>query len=389
VLAVRRARAATTFVFFAHGALFGTWVSRIPAVKGDLSLSDAELGVALATLTAGGMLALPLVGWLIPRRGSRGVMLVSIPVFALLLPALALAPNLPVLCAAIFFWGAAASALDVSMNAHGLAVEQLRGRPILSTLHAGWSLGGLVGASVGAVAARADVDHLVHFTVVAVVLAAGQVAVAPLLLPAAADRPEEPPRLRRPPRRLAALSLLAFCGLFAEGAAADWSAVYLDESLGTGAGLAALGFAAFSVAMVTMRLLGDRLTERVGPVTLTRAGGVLAASALAVALLVAEPVAALVAFACMGVGLATVVPIAFRASGSLPDLPPGVGIAALTSVGYSAFLVGPATIGFVAEAAGLPRALALVVVMLAAMAVLAPATRTGAHAPAAPVPAPR
>ena len=386
---MRGARAAVTFVFFMHGALFGTWVARIPAVKTDLDLSDSELGIALAATTVGGMIALPLAGWAIARRGSRATVVGGVPVFAGLIPVIALAPNLALLAGALFLMGAAASALDVAMNAHGLAVERLRGRPILSTVHAAWSAGGLAGAGLGALAAGADVDQLVHFALVALVLGGVGLAVTRLLLPASADRPDAPTRFRRPPRRLAVLSVLAFCVLFAEGAIADWSAVYLDQSLETGAGLAALGFATFSVAMAVFRLLGDRLTERIGPVALARAGGGLAAGALGIALVIGHPAAALVAFACIGAGLAAIVPIVFRAAGSLPGLPSGVGIAALTSVGYTAFLIGPTTIGFLSHGLGLPRALSIVVVLLAVMTLLAPAARPGPGAADVPIPAPR
>jgi MFS family permease len=363
-----------TAVFFAHGALFGTWVARIPAVQDDLALGEAELGLALFGATFGGLVGLPLAGWIVSRTGSRTTVASGLPVFALLLPVLALAPNLPLLTLALVAFGVAAGAVDVAMNAHGLAVEQRYASPILSSFHAGWSFGGLAGAGLGGVAAALGADPLLHFLLAAVAVAAVGFTVPGWLLPAAADRPETPVALRRPPRRLAALGAVAFCGLFAEGATADWSAVYLDDPLGAGAGLAALGFAAFSVAMACFRLVGDPLTTRWGPVALTRRGGLLAAAGLGVSLLVGHPVVALVGFACLGAGLAAVVPVVFRAAGSLPGVPAGVGIAALTTVGYSAFLIGPPVIGFTAEAVGLPRALGLVVALLGLLALLAGST---------------
>jgi MFS family permease len=389
-----RARAAVTVVFFAHGALFGTWVARIPAIQNDLALGEAELGIALFGATLGGLVGLVLAGWIVSRNGSRTAVARGEPLFALLLPPLAVAPNLPSLAAALFAFGVAAGAVDVAMNAHGLAVERRRGRPILSSFHAGWSFGGLAGAAAGALAARADVDPLLHFACTALVLGASALLASRWLLPTEADRSETPARLCRPPRRLAALGVLAFCGLFAEGAAADWSAVYLAGPLASGAGVAALGFAAFSVAMASFRLVGDRLTTRWGPVALTRRGGLLAGGGLALALLIGEPAAALVGFACMGAGLAAIVPIAFRAAGSLPGVPAGVGIAALTTVGYGAFLVGPPLIGLTAELIGLPRALAIVVLLLGCLVLLARSTQpprenaVGDAARAAPAPVP-
>jgi hypothetical protein len=216
------------------------------------------------------------------------------------------------------------------------------------------------------------VDPLAHFAGAALVLGALGLVIPRWLLPAEADRPDAPaPPLRRPPRRLAALGVVAFCGLFAEGAAADWSAVYLAGPLAAGAGLAALGFAAFSVSMACLRLVGDRFATRWGPVSLTRRGGLLAAGGLGLALVVGHPAVALAGFACMGAGLAAVVPVVFRAAASLPGIPAATGIAALTTVGYSAFLAGPPVIGFTAELVGLPVALGIVVVLLGVLVLLA------------------
>ena len=384
---IGRARLAVTSLFLAHGTLFGSWVARIPAVQEELELGEGELGLALLFLTLGAVVAMPISGWVVAREGSRVTARPALVAFAVLLPVLAVAPSLVSLALALLAFGAAAGALDIAMNAHGVEVERRYGRPILSSFHAGWSFGGLAGAGIGALAAWAGVGLVAHFTAVAVAVGAAGLFASAALLPAGADRPEAAPRLARPPRRLLALALLAFCGLFAEGAAADWSAVYLAGPLDAGAGLAALGFAAFSVAMAVFRLLGDSLTTRWGPVTLMRRGALLAAGGLGAALLIGHPVAALVGFVCMGAGLAAVVPVAFRAAGSLPGVPPSAGIASLTTVGYTAFLVGPPVIGFVAELVGLPLALGIVVVLLGVLAALA-AEAEPARPLGAPVPEP-
>jgi MFS family permease len=369
-----RARAAVGFAFGAHGILFGTWVSRIPAVKADLALGEGALGIALLGGALGTLLALPVAGVTAARLGSRPGTALGLPVFAGLLPLLALAPTLLALFAALFAFGAAGAMLDVAMNTHSLAVERVYERPILSSFHAAWSFGGLAGAAAGGLAAATGLEPLPHFALVALLVGVPGLFLGRLLLPAEADRPAGPPTFARPPRRLAALAVLGFCGLFAEGVAADWSAVFLDESVGSGAGVAALAYASFSVAMAVTRLAGDRLTTRFGPVALTRAGGLLAASGLALALVVQTVPVALLGFACMGIGLATVVPIAFRAAGSVPGVPAGIGIAGITTVGYAGFLVGPPLIGGVAEAATLPAALAIAVALLLALASLARAT---------------
>jgi len=388
---IRDARVAVAATFFAHGALFGTWISRIPAVKDELALSNGELGIALFGATLGALVSLPLTGWLVARSGSRTTIVVGLPLFALLLIPLALAPNLATLAVALFAFGAAAGAVDVAMNAHGLAVERARARPLLSGFHAMWSFGGLAGAACGGLAAWLDVDPLPNFLAVAAVVGVAALVFARRLLPARADRPDERPRFQRPPRRLAALAILAFCGLFGEAAAADWSAVYIAGPLDGGAAVAALGFAGFALAMAVFRLAGDTLTTRWGPVALTRRGGATAAAGLTLALVAGRPAFALIGFAVMGAGLAALVPIAFRAAGSLPDVAPAAGIAGLTTVGYAAFLLSPPVVGFLAEATSLRAALSIVVGLLLAVVALAPAAcgpvaRTGLAPPLEPHP---
>jgi hypothetical protein len=377
-----KARLSVTALFFAHGALFGTWAARIPAIKDDLGLGEGALGLALLSGTLGSLICMPLAGAAVARSCSRTTSQLGLVAFALLLPGIALAPNGLVLAGALLLFGAAMGALDVGMNSHGLALEQRYGRPIFSSFHAGWSFGGLAGAAAGAASAWAGVDPLPQFAVTAVALGGGALTAARWLLPGGADRSEAQVGFRRPPRRLAALAALGFCGLFAEGATADWGAVYVADSLDAGAGVAALGFGMFALSMAVFRLAGDRLTASWGPVALTRRGGALGAVALAAALLIGHPAAALVAFACVGAGIAAFAPVVFRAAGSLPGIAPSVGLASLTTVGYSAFLVGPPAIGFAAEAVGLPRALSLVVAMLALTVLLAPRVQpTGVPVP--------
>ncbi|MGZ6674175.1 MAG: MFS transporter, partial [Solirubrobacteraceae bacterium] len=179
----------------------------------------------------------------------------------------------------------------------------------------------------------------------------------------------------RPPRRLLALGVLAFACLLIEGASADWSAVYLRDELGTTAAIAAIGFTSFSITMTLGRIFGDRLVDRFGPEAVVRAGGSLAAVGFGLSLVAAAPVPAIVGFACLGAGMSGVVPIVFRAAGHVPGMSAGVGLAAVSSTGYLGFLVGPPTIGGLAELIGLPAALGVLVALAAAVALLAPTTR--------------
>jgi MFS family permease len=372
----RRARAAVTVVFGLNGVIFGSWAARIPAVRDRLGLGDGELGLALACIAVGAILAMPVAGALAARHGSRVVTRASLALTCVVAAVLSAAPSLAAFGALCVCFGATFGSLDVSMNAHGVAVENRFGRPILAGFHGAFSLGGLLGAGLGALAAGAGIDVRVHLAATA-----GACAVIGLLwsrrfLPGAEDATGRgDPIFVRPPRRLWALGGLAFACLLIEGATADWSAVYLRDELGASAAVAALGFTSFSVTMTLGRVFGDRLVERLGPVTLVRFGGLVAAGGFGLALLAGRPAAAMFGCACLGAGMASVVPIVFRAAGAVPGVTAGVALAAVSSTGYLGFVVGPPTIGGLAELIGLPAALGVLVALATVVASLARTTR--------------
>lgn len=358
-------------VFFLNGAGLANWFVRIPDVQEDIGLSEGALGVALLGAAVGSLLFMPLTGALVARLGSRPVVRATAFLFCMSLILPAVAPNLPLLLLSLVALGAANGSLDVSMNAQAVAVERDYRRPIMSSFHALWSIGGLVGAAVGGVIASREIGTTVHLISAAAVLGLLVVLASSRLLPAGADSGSGGPAFARPTRALAGLGIVSFCVLLGEGAIHDWSAVYFRGTLDTGPGLAAAGYAAFSFAMAAGRLAGDRLNQILGPVTLVRLGGALAACGLGASLAIGHPAAALVGFACAGAGFSIVFPLALSAAGSTPGMAPGAALAALATVGYSGFLVGPPTIGFLAEILGLGGALYIVVLLSATVAILA------------------
>jgi HAD superfamily hydrolase (TIGR01509 family) len=368
---MRSTRAAITLVFFADGLLIGSWAARIPAIQRQTELTSGELGLALFAASLGALLAMPTAGRLSERIGSRSVTISALLGGGVALLLTALAGGLAGLSFALFLFGAGFGAVNVAANAQGLALERLGGRSILSSFHAAFSFGGLAGAGLGALAAGAAVDPVEHFGATALAIGLSALVAGRRLLPPDADDREPTPVLARPQRALLVLGAAAFFTLLAEGAAADWSAVYLSDSLGAGAAVAALGYTAFSLAMASSRVFGDRLNGLLGPVALARGGGLLAATALALALVSGSTAAALVGFAAMGAGLGVVVPVLFRAAGSTPGVSAGAGIAAVSTIGWFGFLAGPPAIGVTADAIGLRGALAIVVVSTLALAVLA------------------
>lgn len=342
-------------------------------------MGEAGLGLVLAGIAVGAVVSMPLAGWWSARVGSRRTTRGGLAACCLVVPVPALFTSpVPAFVAAIAF-GMAMGVLDVAMNAHGVAVEKRGTRPILSSFHAGFSAGALLGALAGAAAAGAGLDVRVHLVIASAACALVGSLAARSLLPSDADcEDQRPPLLVRPSRRVWALGAIAFSCLLAEGAAGDWSAVYVRDALGGAPAVAALAFAAFSVTMTIGRLLGDRLTEILGARRLLRAGGLVGAGGMALALLAGTPAMALVGFGCLGAGLAAMVPVVFRAAGSADGMAPGVGLAAVSTFGYTGFLVGPPLIGAVASVTSLPVALGLICSCCGLVVVLAGGTTPSA-----------
>jgi MFS family permease len=374
------ARFSDATIFFVNGAVFGSWVSRIPEVQDRLGIGEGVLGLALLAMAVGALVAMPATGWAVSRYGSRAPTVFSIIVFCLILPLMSVAPGPVLLGVSLFLFGAFNGSTDVSMNAQAATIESRYGRSIMSSFHALFSLGGLVGASLGGGLAALGVGVTQHFLAATVVFGLIALAVSRYLLPGGADAQGSGPAFARPNRALAALGVVAFCALVSEGAMADWSAIYLRDAIGSGPGLAAAGFAVFSLAMAVGRLTGDRFIELLGPVTMLRAGGAL--TALGLALVLVDGIGpALVGFVCIGLGLATLFPITLSTAARAPGMAPGAAIAAMSSTGYVGFLIGPPLIGFVAELVGLRLALLFIVAAGLAIFLLAGnAARTGQKA---------
>jgi fucose permease len=275
--------------------------------------------------------------------------------------------------------------MDVSMNAHGSAIEGALRRPIMSSLHAGWSFGGFTGAGLVAIATAAGVDPRVQNTVGAALLVAGLLVCLRALGPGSATAAGE--RFRLPSRAVVLMAVLCFLTMIAEGAMGDWGGVYLRGDLGATAGVAASAFAAFAAGMTIARVTGDRINERIGPTRLLRGGSALAAISLGTLLVLADPIAALAGLVLVGIGVANGVPLLFSAAGGGGVETSGPSIAAVSSMGSLGFLVGPPFIGLLADATSLPLALTTIVLATATVALLA--GRVAGRAPhAQPEPAP-
>ena len=374
----RTAWFAIAAVFFVNGVTLASWISRIPTLTERLDIGPGQLGVALMAIAAGALVAFPIAGRLVDTRSSAFSVACFGLVMVMSLPILGVAPQLLVLMLALLLFGFGNGGMDVSMNAQGIQVERVAGRSIISSLHGCFSLGAFAGAAIGAGVAQLGVPPLVHFLGVSVFGLAGLAWILRWLIPDRKDprKGETAAAFALPPRSLWLLGALALCASVGEGAIADWGGLYLRDVLGTSSGIAALGFAAFSVAMLVGRFSGDALVQRFGAPRLVRAGGALAALGLGLALLLNEPGIMLLGFAAVGLGLSIVYPLVFSAAGNHPTVSAGRAVASVATVGYGGFLAGPPILGWLAELTSLRAMMGLIVLLAALTAVLANATRS-------------
>ncbi len=374
---VKRARYAVAAVFAVHGAVTGSFATRVPWIQDHAGVSAGQLGLALAFPALGASVAMPLAGSVSHRFGARTALrgLLALWTLALILPSLA--PNLLTLCLALFVYGATAGMSDVAMNALGVEVENRLDRSIMSGLHGLWSGGALLGSAAGTLAAHLGSDARLHHALAAGVLtAAGLVACTWVLDLQPAEDEDPPPRFALPPKSALLIGAVGFCAVFAEGASLDWSAVYLHGELGTSAGLAAACTTGFTLTMTVARLVGDAVVDRFGAVRTVRTGGVLAVLGGLLVVGGGHAAVAMTGFALMGFGIAVVVPLCFAAAGRAGSNP-SLAIAGVATITYTSGLVAPSAIGGVAQATSLVVSFGLVTALACCLVVFAKVLRAG------------
>lgn len=364
---LRSARIAVTATFGVHALLFASWTAHIPQLKARLGMSDGALGTALLGAPIGSILAMLVTGWLLPKIGSRPVVLMALIGYCLSGALIGTSGSTLALFGTLALWGAFQGSLDVAMNTQGVTIEQALKKPIMSGLHGAWSLGAFLGAGVGAFCVSRGIS-LSWQLLVAGIASAAVVGVLTLsMLPDGHHNVHHRAGRRR--RLFSApvliLGAVAAACMICEGAAADWSAVYLRDSLGTSPTYAAFGFATFSVGMVLVRLSGNWLLQRTSPRALLPALAAVASVGLTIALLANNPALSLAGFFLLGLGLAAVVPTAFSAAGGLAAQGDNAGtaIATVSALGWVGFVGGPPLIGHLANLVSLPRALLLIPIL--------------------------
>lgn len=358
---------ATFVMFVVNGAVVGTWVAAIPGVKSGLGASGADLGLALLFAPLGALVAQQITGQLLVRISSRRILTVSSLIYPLLVVLPIAAPSLLVLAAALFVLGYANTTMDVSMNAHGVALEDKGGRSIMSGLHAGWSLGGMIGSVGIALALQSGIEPFVEAAIAAAVFVL--VALAAIRhLGSGSVRTEGASGLHLPSRAVLPLAGLIVLIAFVEGGLSDWGGVYLDQATGASGSLAAMAFAALSLGLFVGRIAGDWTKDRIGSIRLTQWGMLLTAASIAVFLVLENPWIALLGMVAAGIGIANTVPQVLGAAGRIP--PGGPSLSAVFTTLTLAFMAGPAIIGTTSDIVGISGAFWLFVVASVAVALI-------------------
>lgn len=364
-------RIAVKLLFFINGFVHANLAARFPRVQELFSIDNGTFGIVLLSTSVGALLAMPFTGWLIIRNGSRRITIMAVFLYCLFVPLVPVVTGIYGLSLIFFIMGITAGMLDVSMNAQAVMVEQQYRKPIMTSFHALFSIGMVAGAGLGALFVKLQTTLLIHLSIIVAISLLGAAWARYHLIH---DKPKEKviegPAFRLPNAAMISIGVIAFCCMLGEGAMADWSTNFMEKIAGASKALAPIGLSSFALAMTIGRFFGDSIRAKLGDTKLMIYLGIIATLGLTIMLLFIHPYIAIVGLFITGLGLSSIVPIAYSIAGNTKDLSPGVGLAMVTTVGYAGFLFGPPIIGFIADWQSLRWALGIVAILFVAMTIL-------------------
>lgn len=356
-----RVRIAVSFFYFAQGVCFATWASRIPDLKTTLQLSDAQLGSILLALPLGQLITMPFSGRLTTAFGTKKMLIIGAPLYALAMANLSLASAGWQLALFLLLFGVAGNICNNALNTQGVVAETYCQKPIMSSFHGVWSVGGFTGALIGLLMINLQVATMLHFGVVGVLVWLHIVVNYRFLLVGqkSADG-KKTSFFKKPQGVLVQLGIIGFCSMATEGAMFDWSGVYFKDVVKAPNSLIILGYASFMVMMATGRFLGDRLITNFGRKRLLQISGVIISSGMFMAVLFPYLVPATIAFMLVGIGVSSIVPMVYSIAGNNDKVAPGIALAMVGNVSYFGFLMGPPLIGYISDLANLRYSYAVI-----------------------------
>ena len=346
--AKRAYRLAVGCLFFLQGLCFASWASRIPTIQQNLNLSDTALGIVLFALPVGSMIALPFAGWLVTRFGSKRIATNALLAYSIFLLGIGLSQNIFILVTSLVFFGMAGNISNIAINTQAVGVEARYGRNIMASFHGLWSLAGFTAAGIGTYMIGQAVIPFNHFLMITALILAGVAASFHYLLPNEEKTGTSSSLFVKPDRSLIKLGVIAFCCMICEGAMFDWSGIYFQKVVVAEKDLIGAGYTAFMLTMATGRFIADWIVSRFGFKRTIQISGLLVATGLGIAVLFPYVATAIIGFFIVGFGVSSVVPLVYSEAGRSKKVAPGIALAAVTSIGFLGFLIGPPLIGIVA-----------------------------------------
>ena len=360
---LNRIRLSMSFFYFGMGFCFASWASRIPSIKTILELSDGDLGSILFALPMGQLTAMPFSGKIVTRFGSRNILLVALPCYALSLTNLGLATQPWHLALGLYFFGLCGNLCNISINTQGVYTEQLFGKPIMGSFHGSWSLAGFFGALVGLLMLEFNLSPYQHFIIVFFVIGLivffnykHLVRMKPVKQEVVATKRF----FRKPDKTLVWLGIITFCCMASEGIMFDWSGVYFKDVVKAPGSLVILGYTSFMVMMSSGRFLSDFLVRKLGAKKVLIISGLMISVGLYTAVIFPFLIPSTIAFMLVGLGVSNVIPVIYSTTGRISTVPIGEALTTIGSISFLGFLVGPPLIGYIAELTSLRYSFAFI-----------------------------
>ena len=363
-------RIAIAVFFFIAGLCFASWASRIPDIKHQLGLSDGQLGLILFAMPVGTMLALPFTGWVISKLGSRTILLVAAFFYPSTLVLIGLVQAPWQLALVLFFFGLFGNFFNIAVNTQAIAVEQMYGKTIMASFHGIWSLAGFSGAAIGTLIIALQLNPLIHFLII-FLLDMGLVVYFSRFTVRDSKGGPKTSFFTKPDRFILIYGLIAFGSMVCEGTMFDWSGVYFQKIVSAPAQLVTLGYLSFMGMMASGRFISDRITHKFGIKLVLIGSGILISCGLLIAVIFPFIITAAIGFMLVGLGVSSVVPLVYSAAGKSKTMSPGAALAAISTIGFIGFLLGPPLIGTIAEYSNLRWSFTLIALLGFSITVLA------------------
>ncbi|MFM9908156.1 MAG: MFS transporter [Chitinophagaceae bacterium] len=357
-------RSAISIFFFCCGCIFATWAARIPVIKDRFHFNEAELGAILFMLPLGSMIALPFAGWSVSHFGSRTITFVAAVFYLFLLVAIGYSSTVLALSIVLFFFGFWGDVLNIAMNTQAILVqEEMYSKPLMSSFHGMWSIGAMVGAFLGGLTMKSLLSTAHHFLWVAAIILILVSFFSFHLIRKESTKSKEQKIFAWPDKALWLLGAICFCCALAEGAMADWSSLYYKQVISDVNKVSTTGYTAFALMMAFGRFIGDWLTAKLGYRLILMMNSIFIVAGLGFAIGIPEPIFVITGFGLVGLGVSTIIPIVYSVAGKTKTMATSVALAAVSTVGFTGFLIGPPLIGFVAHEIGLRWALGIILLL--------------------------